>query len=94
MPYFAIVIALGLIGLLCWIGFYFYFKKNPEKFSGLNAMAAIVVLGPLLPLIQSSLAKKNYGISNRELWGFAIVIALFLAAITISLVFGVGVRGR
>ena len=94
MPYLAIVFVLGLLGVLCWVAFYLYFKKNPEKFGRLNAVAAIALLGPLLPLVQSSLAKRNYAISNREAWGLALVVALLVAAVAISLVFGVGVRGR
>lgn len=93
MSYLAIVIGLGLLGMLCWTGFYFYFKKNPEKFQGLNAVVAFVALGPLFPLFQSSLARRNYAVTNRELWGLVVLIALFFAAIAISLIFGVGIRG-
>ena len=94
MSYLQIVIVLGLIGTACWVTFYLYFKKNPEKFRGLNSVLAIAVLGPFLPLIQSSLAKRNYQLTSREMWGIIAVVALLVGAVIASVVFGVGVRGR
>ena len=94
MSYLQIVVVLGMAGALCWVIFYLYFKRNPDKFGRLNAVTAIVILGPFLLLIQSSLAKRNYEVTNREMWGLVVVVALMVAAVAASLIFGIGVRGR
>jgi len=94
MPYLQIVIAMGLVGVACWVGFYLYFKRNPDKFRRLNALVAVAILGPLLPLIHSSLAKRDYQVTSRETWGLIAVVVLLVAAVAASLIFGIGVRGR
>ena len=89
-----LVFAFGLIGISCWVGAYLYFKKNPEKFKGINVAVAVLALGPLLPLMHSSMAKRCGEITNRELWGLLAVVALMIAAIAVTPIFGVGIRGR
>ena len=94
MMYLAIAIGLGLIGLLCWVVFFLFFRKNPEKFHGINVAVALLILGPLLPIIRTSLAKRNHETTSRERWGLLAMLAVFIIAIAISLIFGVGIRGR
>lgn len=92
--YLGMAIALGLMALVCWCAFYIYFKRHPDKFKGLNVAVAVLILGPLLPVIRSSLAKRGGQMTNRELWGLLAMVSLMIAAIAISLIFGVGIRGR
>lgn len=92
MPYLPIVAVLAGLAIVFWVAFYIYFKRHPNKFAGLNVALAILIVGPFLPLIQASLAKRNYGITNREILGLIAVACLLIVAVTISVIFGVGVR--
>jgi drug/metabolite transporter (DMT)-like permease len=94
MPYLQIAIVVGVVGGICWVTFYLYYRRNPDKFRGLGAVLAVVVLGPFLPLIQSSLARRNHELTSREMWGLVAVVALLVAAIAVTLIFGIGVRGQ
>lgn len=94
MTYLTMAVVVGIAGVLFWASAYLYFKKNPEKYRGLSGIVAFLLLGPMLLLMISSMEKRGYGVSRRELWGLAAVMVLMLAAIVASVLFGVGVRGR
>lgn len=94
MTYLEAALLVGIVGLFAWAGLYLYFRRKPEQLSVRQGLVGLLIFGPFYPLIESSLRERNHQLTSRERWGVALVLTLLVLAIALSLVFGLGVRGR
>jgi len=87
--YLGLALALGAIGILCSLACYIYFRRSPDKLLGMKTAIEVLLLGPLFPVLRSS-ARRGGVANNREIWALVAMLALFVSAIVLSVVFGVG----